>query len=157
MNRLGIAMLLVLVAVGCRPKSVGGAATGSDSAQMAVVEFLNGARAQDLQAVSAVWGNDESPTRDRVDRQELERRLLIIVCHLRHEESRIGAPQLGEGGRTLFSAEITRGTRTVTVPFTTVRNKRDGRWYVEDVDLRPAREICNAEPMTRPAPVPPLG
>ena len=152
MRRLGIAMLLVLGAVGCRPKSVGGGATGADSAQMAVVEFLNGARAQDLQAVSAVWGNDESPTRDRVDRQELERRLLIIVCHLRHEESRIGAPQLGEAGRTLFTVEITRSGRSASVPFTTVRNKRDGKWYVEEVDLRPAREICNAEPMSRPAP-----
>jgi hypothetical protein len=148
-------MLLVLTAAGCRPGSVGDRVGGADSGQMAVMEFLNAARAQDLQAISAVWGNDESLTRDRVERQELERRLLIIACHLRHDESRIGAAQLGEAGRTLFTARLTRGSITADVPFTTVRNKSNGRWYVEDVDLRPAREICNAEQMTRPA-VPPV-
>lgn len=143
-------MLLVLASVGCRPKSVGNGAGGADSAQMAVVEFLNAARAQDLQGISAVWGNEESPTRDRVDRQELERRLMIIACHLRHDESRIGTPELGEAGRTLFSVEITRGSRKATLPFTTVKNRRNNKWYVEDLDLRPAREICNAEPVSRP-------
>ena len=143
-------MLLVLTAVGCRPRSVGNGAGGADSAQMAVVEFLNAARAQDLQGISAMWGNEESPARDRIGRQELERRLMVIACHLRHEESRIGPAQSGEAGRTLFSVELTRGTRKATVPFTTVRNRRNQRWYVEDVDLRPAREICNSEQMTRP-------
>lgn len=151
MRRLGTVMLLVLTAAGCRPSAVGNGAGGADTAQMAVVEFLNAARAQDLQGISAVWGNDESPTRDRVERQELERRLLIIACHLRHEESRIGAAQLGEAGRTLFTARLTRGSITADVPFTTVRNRQNGKWYVEDVDLRPAREICNTEQMTRPA------
>jgi len=147
-------MLLVLTAAGCRPGAVGNGSGGADSGQMAVVEFLNAARAQDLQAISAVWGNDESLTRDRVERRELERRLLIIACHLRHDESRIGAAQLGEAGRTLFTARLTHGNITADVPFTTVRNKSNGRWYVEDVDLRPAREICNAEQMTRPV-IPP--
>lgn len=151
MRRLGIVMLLVLSVAGCRRGAVGSGAGGADSAQMAVVEFLNAARAQDLQAISAVWGNDESPTRERVERQELERRLLIIACHLRHDESRIGAPQLGEAGRTMFTARLTRGSVTADVPFTTVRNRKNGKWYVEDVDLRPAREICNTEQMTRPA------
>ncbi len=155
MRRLGIAMLLVLTAAGCRPSAVGNGSGGADSGQMAVVEFLNAARAQDLQAISAMWGNDESLTRDRVERQELERRLLIIACHLRHDESRIGAAQLGEAGRTLFTARLTHGNITADVPFTTVRNKSNGRWYVEDVDLRPAREICNAEQMTRPV-IPPV-
>ena len=94
MRRLGIAMMLVLASVSCRPAAVGSGSGGADTAQMAVVEFLNAARAQDLQGISAVWGNDESPTRDRVDRQELERRLMIIACHLRHDESRIGAAQM---------------------------------------------------------------
>jgi hypothetical protein len=144
-------MLMLLIVAGCRASAVGNGAGGADSAQMAVVEFLAAARAQDLQAISAVWGNDESPTRDRVERQELERRLLIIACHLRHEESRLEPPQSGEGGRTLFTARIQHGNLSAEVPFTTVRNRHNGRWYVEDLDLRPAREICNSEQMTRPA------
>ena len=143
-------MLLVLTAAGCRAKAVGTGSGGADSAQMAVVEFLNAARAQDLQGISAYWGNEDSPTRDRVERQELERRLMIMACHLRHDESRIGPPQQGEAGRTVFSVQLTRGPRTATLPFTTVKNRRNGKWYVEDLDLRPAREICNAEPVSRP-------
>lgn len=150
MRRLGIALVLVLMGVACRPGAVGSGAGGADTAQMAVVEFLNAARAQDLQGISAYWGNEESPTRDRVERQELERRLLIIACHLRHDESRIGPAQMGEAGRTVFAVTITRRDQTATVPFTTVRNRRSGKWYVEDLDLRPAAPICNTEPMTRP-------
>lgn len=152
MRRLGIAMLVLLSVVACGPKiTPSSGVTGATSSEEAIVTFLGAARAQDLQAVSAVWGNDESPTRDRVERQELERRLMIIVCHLRHDESRIGSAQSGEGGRTLHQVELTKGTIKATVPFTTVRNSKNGRWYVEDVDLRSAREICSSEQMTRPA------
>ncbi len=151
MRRLGTAMLLVLTVLGCRQKPMGGA-TGADSAEMAVVAFLNAARAQDLQAMSTVWGNEESPTRDREPRAVMERRLLILVCHLRHDESRIGPAQLGEAGRVKFTATIVRGTRTAEIPFTTVKNRSDGRWYVEALDYRAAQPICAAEPMSRPAP-----
>ena len=152
MRRLGISMLVLLATVGCRASSVPSGSTGAASATEAVVAFLSAAKSQDLQAVSAVWGNQESLTRDRVDRQELERRLLIITCHLRHDESRIGAPQMGEQGRTLMTVDLTKGTLRASVPFTAVKNPRNDRWYVEDVDLRPARAICNSEPVTRPAP-----
>lgn len=152
LRRLGLSVLVLLTAAGCRAGAVPSGSTGAASSTEAVVAFLNAAKAQDLQAISAVWGNDESLTRDRVDRQELERRLLIITCHLRHDESRIGAPRLGEAGRNLMNVELVKGTLQATVPFTTVRNPRNDRWYVEDIDLRPARPICNAEPMTRPAP-----
>ncbi len=152
MRRLGVSLLVLLAAVGCRASAVPTGATGAATSTEAVVAFLSAAKAQDLQAISAVWGNEESLTRDRVERQELERRLLIINCHLRHDESRIGVPQMGEAGRTLMTVEIVKGSTTATVPFTTVRNQRNNRWYVEDVDLRPARDICNSAPMSRPVP-----
>jgi hypothetical protein len=90
------------------------------------------------------------PTRALVDRQELERRLVIIVCHLRHSESRIGVAERGELGRTVHRVELESDGRTVTVPFTTVQNRRSGRWFVEDVDLTPAREVCRAGSTPRP-------
>jgi hypothetical protein len=117
---------------------------------MAVSQFIAAARAQDLQAMSAVWGNADGPTRARVERQELERRLLIIVCHLKHDESRIGPPQAGEAGRLLHVVELTQGPRTASLTFTTIRNRRSDRWYVENVDLAPVRAFCHsASPTTR--------
>jgi len=99
-----------------------------------------------MDQMSAVWGNAESPTRDRVERQELERRLLIMTCHLKHDESRLAPAQMGEAGRMLLRADLKQGMKEVTVPFTLVKNPRTEMWFVEDVDLRPAREFC-----TRPS------
>lgn len=152
MRRFGLSMLVLLAVAGCRAAAAPAAATGAASSTEAVVAFLSAAKAQDIQAISSVWGNDKALTRDMVDRQELERRLLIINCHLRHDESRIGAPQMGESGRVVMSVDLVKGSTRATLPFTTVKNSRNNRWYVEDLDLRPARAICNSAPMSRPAP-----
>jgi hypothetical protein len=140
--RIGTALTVVLLA-SCRSVAVGNE-TGASSSEMAVSQFIAAARAQDLQAMSAVWGNADGPTRDRVDRQELERRMLIIVCHLKHDESRIGPAQTGEAGRALHMVEMTQGPRTASVTFTAIRNRRSDRWYVENVDLAPLRAFCHA-------------
>lgn len=145
---MGLALLVL--AVGCRRANTSVGA-GARTPQQAVVQFLDAARAQDMDQMSAVWGNDQSPTRDRVERQELERRLLIMICHLKHDESRLGAAQMGEAGRMLLRADIKQGRREASVPFTLVRNPRTDMWFVEDVDLRPAREFCTpGSPTTRP-------
>jgi len=143
----GLVVLVALVPA-CRGPS--GPAAGADSSEQAVVQFLNGARADDLQAISAVWGNADSPTRERVDRQELERRLLIMVCHLRHDESRVGVAQRAEAGRTMHMVDLVADGNTVALPFTTVQNARSGRWFVENVDLQPARDRCRAGAANRP-------
>lgn len=142
---LGLALLGL--AVGCRKQNTSIGA-GARTPQQAVVQFLDAARAQDMDQMSAVWGNAESPTRDRVERQELERRLLIMMCHLKHDESRLSPAQPGEAGRTLMRAELKQGTKEATVPFTLVKNARTELWFVEDVDLRPAREFCTPATVT---------
>jgi len=115
---------------------------------MAVTQFIAAARAGDLQAMSAVWGNADGLTRDRrdVSRQELERRLLIMICHLKHDESRIGVAQTGEAGRQIHMVELTQGPRTASVTFTAVKARRADRWFVENVDLVPVRAFCNTRP-----------
>lgn len=140
--RIGTGLTLALLA-GCRTVPVGNE-TGATSSAMAVTQFLSAARAGDIQALSAVWGNADGPTRDRVQRQELERRLLIIVCHMKHDESRIGPPAAGEADRVLHIVEMTQGPRTAAVTFTTIKNRRSDRWYVENVDLSPVRAFCHA-------------
>jgi hypothetical protein len=144
------AVLLVLVFVGACRRSPGRSTDGANSSQEAVMQFLDAARAQDIQAMSAVWGDAEAPARERLERQELERRLIIIARTLCHDSATIAASTPGEGGRLVHRADITKGARTVTVPFTTARNRRSGQWFVEDIDLRPARDLCNTgTPSTR--------
>lgn len=145
---MGLALLVL--AVGCRRTNTSVGA-GARTPQQAVVQFLDAARAQDMDQMSAVWGNAESPMRDRVERQELERRLIIMMCHLKHDESRLAPAQMGEAGRTMVRADLKQGTKEATVPFTLVKNPNTDMWFVENVDLRPVQEFCTpASATTRP-------
>ena len=141
--RRALTLVMVLVVFTACHRAASGPMTGATSSDAAVQQFLFAAKAQDLQALSAVWGNEESPVRDRADRQELERRLLIMVCHLRHDESRIGPAQAGEGGRVMHRVDLTQGTKTAAPIFTTVRNRKSGRWFVETFDMTAVSGFCS--------------
>lgn len=150
MRRIVLVAMLFMAAA-CRPR-FGGDATGAGSSDGAIQQFLFAAKAQDLQAMSAVWGDAEAPTRDRVDRTEMERRLIIMTCHLRHDESRIGPGQPGAGGTVVHRVELTQGEKKASPAFTTVRNTRSGRWYVADFELESVRTFCRAAPSPTPPP-----
>lgn len=144
---LTFVLMLVLLA-GCR-RAVGGPEPGAAASQMAVQQFLNAAKAGDLQAMSAVFGDDVSPLRDRASRQEVEQRMMIMVCHLKHDTARIGTAQAAQNGRTQHRVELTQGTKSASPLFTTVKNDRTGRWFVADFDLAAVRQFCTA-PAARP-------
>lgn len=149
MRRLVTLALMLVVAVGCRPRATS-PSLGAATSEQAIMQFLGAVRAQDLQGVSDVWGNAEAPTRELIkDREEVERRLLIMVRVLCHDESRIGVAQVAEGGRTQHTVELSNQGRKASVPFFTVRNRTTGRWFVEDIDLRPVRDFCTG---ARPTP-----
>ena len=123
-----LAPVLLLVLAGC-PSRYGTAATGARTSEAAVAQFLAGARAQDLQAMSAVFGDEVGPLRDREDRTQMEQRLIIMACHLRHDESRIAAAQPGESGRMLHRVELRQGEKKASPVFTTTRNAKSGQWF----------------------------
>ncbi len=150
--RRALSLLMVLVAImGCH-RTVGGPEAGATSSEAAVQQFLFAAKAQDLQAMSAVWGNAESPVRDRADRQQLERRLLLMTCHLRHDESRIGSGNAGVAGTVQHRVDLTQGDKKASPMFTTVRNTKTRRWFVQDFDFAATSGFCTAG--NRPAPQP---
>ncbi|MBX3175229.1 MAG: hypothetical protein KF709_12500 [Gemmatimonadaceae bacterium] len=140
---IGALLLAVVVAGACR-RSTGGGDTGTRTSPEAVVQFLDAARARDLDQMSAVWGNAARPTRDEVSRQELEQRLLVMICLLRHDESRLGVASPGEAGRQVYRVELKQGDKLATTTFTTVQNARTNRWFVEEFDPRPLRDFCSS-------------
>ena len=91
--------------------------------------------------MSTVWGNKKGPARDAIERAELEKRELIMQCYLNHESYRVVNEAPGEAGRQLFRVSLTRGRLTRETKFTTIEGP-GGRWYVEDVDLAPAADLC---------------
>lgn len=144
-------MLLVLTLAGCQPPAASGRGgsqlTGAVTPQLAVEQFLNAARAQDLQAMSVVWGTANGPARDRMDRTELEKREVILQCYFTSDRFRILNGMPAQDGRQAFRVELTRGARTRTPTIYTVRGP-SSRWYVENLDMAAVRDFCGAAPST---------
>jgi hypothetical protein len=137
-----IAVVMVLAA--CGPKS-GGPLTGAPAPRTAVEQFLAAVRAQDLQAMSVVWGSEKGPARDLIERQELEKRELVMQCMLTHDRFRILSEAAGSAGKRVFRVELRRGSITRATNFTSVQGPSD-RWYVETADLEPVKDLCRQMP-----------
>lgn len=143
MRRMLPLAMVLLVLVGC-PRPTTSVSLGAATSEMAIMDFLGATRAQDIQGISDVWGNADGPTRELIkDREEVERRILIMMRVLCHDESAIGPAQAADGGRMEHKVDLTFQGRKTTVPFFTIRNKNTARWFVEDIDLRAVRDFCS--------------
>lgn len=139
MRRAIVMLLLVLAA--CRSGSTATALTGRETPRQAVQAFLDAVKAKDLQAMSEVWGNDKGPARDRMSREDLEKRELLMQCFLTHDEARILGETPGDQGRRIITARLTRGRVVREVPFDLVKGPMD-RWYVEKAALDRVQDFC---------------
>jgi len=141
-KRLAFAFITILVA--CGPKT-GGALPGAPAPRTAVEQFLAAIRAQDLQAMSVIWGSEKGPARDLIERQELEKRELIMQCMLSHDRFRILSEGPGADGARVFRVELRRGALTRATNFISVQGPSD-RWYVSSADLEPVKDLCRQAP-----------
>ena len=115
--------------------------TGGGDARAAVQAFLVAGKAQDLQALSAVWGNNQGPLRNQISHDELEKRELIMMCFLKHDTDSIGGPSAAAGSRIVFPVTMTRGPISKVTTVTTMLGP-SSRWYVEKIDLRAIEAMC---------------
>lgn len=134
MRRFTAIVPVVLVAVGCRTVQMTGGTSGAGSPKGAVEQMLAAANSQDLQAISAVWGDETGLVRDRTDRTEVESRTFIMACVLKSSSQKVGDPQPDGTGRMILTADLTQGANSATTRFLTAKAK-DGRWLVSNVDL----------------------
>jgi hypothetical protein len=120
----------------------GGAPTPAE----ALAAFMSATKAEDLQAVGAIWGDPDGLAREKMSRQEFEMRAYIIVKCVRHDRYSILTEGNAAGNRRVASVQITkdggtRGVQTKQTNVTFARNKQS-RWYVEIVELEPLTPIC---------------
>src|ERR1019366_8297007 len=94
---------------------------------------LAAARAKDLQALGAVWGDEKGATRDRIPRVQLDELELIQLCLLKHDQARISEPSQSVGGRLTMQVDLTQGQLKANVKFTVAKGPSN-RWYVQDFD-----------------------
>ncbi len=114
---------------------------GGPSPRLAVEEFLTAVRGQDLQAMSAVFGTSRGPSRDNMDREQLEKRLIILQCYFNHDKYRILGEGPGESSHRVFTVELTRGRLTRTPHFYTIEGPNN-RWFVDNMEIAAVKEFC---------------
>lgn len=135
--------LLVLAACGPRV-APGSPMPGALAPRAAVESFLSAVRAQDLQAMSMVWGSERGPARDIIpDRSELEKREIVMQCYLAHDRFRILGDVASVEKRRVFRVELSKGPLTRTTTFTTVAGPSN-RFYVLEADLEPVKDLCQS-------------
>jgi hypothetical protein len=123
-----------------------GNVTGAANARSAVLAFLDAAKSQDLQALSAVWGSAEGSVRDtgKIPRDEMEKRELIMMCYLTHDSHQILSDAPAANNERVVAAQLHRGTLARTSNFYAVADP-GGRWYVRGFDMESLTDLCRAK------------
>ena len=126
---------LLLPLTGCRSPNPPLAAPISPEA--AVRGFMAAVAADDLTAMSHLWGSERGLAARRMENTELEQRLQVIQIYLRHEsfEVRPSSPRPGVAPdrEQQFNVRVLRDGCVRDVPFTL--RPHGGGWLVYDVDL----------------------
>ncbi len=120
---------------------------GASTPAMAVEQFLAAVRATDLQAMSVVFGTSNGPARDNMEREQLDKRLIILQCYFNHDKSRTLSETPGEGGHRVFTVELTRGRFVRSPRFYAIKGPNE-RWFIDNMEIAAVREFCR-----EPAPV----
>lgn len=123
------------------PPRTSSSPTGGASARAAVQEFLDAVKAQDIQAMSVLFGTSHGPARDNMNREELEKRLVILQCYFNHDKARFVSDNPGDQGHRIVQFELTRSNITRTPAFYSIQGP-SGRWYVDNMEIAAVRDFC---------------
>lgn len=134
-------LVLVLLLAACKRPSTATSLTGAATPRAAVQAFLAAARAEDLQAMSAVWGTEKGPARDQMDADQFEKRELILICHFKADSARILSEGPGERGERMLRVQLIKGSDTRETKFFTILGPSQ-RWYVVNANLGEVKDFC---------------
>lgn len=134
--------LLLILALGlaCRqqqPRELTGAATP----RAAVDQFMLAIRAQDIQSLSMVWGNEKGPARDQYAIEEINMRRQLMLCYFSHDSYTISGSTAVSKEKSVILADIKKGTMVRTAEFVVEKGPSD-RWYASVIDIIPLKDLC---------------
>ena len=115
--------------------------TGGSTARSAVEQFLAAVKAQDLQAMSVIFGTSKGPSRDNMNREELEKRLVILQCYFNYEKYRILSEFPGDDGHRVIEVELSKQGNLRTPNFYVVQGPSN-RWYIDNMEIAAVRDFC---------------
>ncbi|MCC6318616.1 MAG: hypothetical protein IT361_13120 [Gemmatimonadaceae bacterium] len=136
-----VVILGLLVGACSRTPTPGSQLTGAPAPRLAAEQFMRAVAAQDLQAMSVVWGTEKGAARDQLDRAELDKRLIMIQTCYAHDRFAVMDESPGPMGHRYVKVNVSRGRRTKTPNFELVKGPSD-RWYVLDADFDAMQEMC---------------
>ncbi len=114
---------------------------GGTSPRAAVEQFLNAVRLEDIQAMSVTFGTSNGPARDNMNREELEKRLIILQCYFNHDKFRILRDFPGEERHRVVVVELTRDNVVRSPSFYTIAGP-GGRYFVDNMEIAAVRDFC---------------
>lgn len=115
--------------------------TGAATARSAVEDFLAAVRAQDIQAMSVIFGTNAGPSRDNMNREELEKRLVILQCYFNHDKSRFLSESPGSDNHRIIEMELTKQGISRTPNFYAIPGP-NSRWYVDNMEIAAVQDFC---------------
>ena len=148
MKKLIASLALVAAAEACTSSThtvttsagpTNGNQTGGADAVSALRGFLAAAKAQDIQAIGAYWGDADGSARGRWPKDEEEKRELIMASCLKHDRYDIISDAPSQGGARTYVVNLAKPGKSAAVNFELV-SASDRRWYVKDVDLKKLME-----------------
>ena len=135
-----LVLVVALAAAACRPAAVTpapvGSETGAPTPRGAVEGYLAAVRAQDLQALGAMWGDSRGSARGFVDRDQFDRRVFLLQCITSHDRYRILAGPVQKADTMAFEIELTKGDKTARTTAKTLQGPA-ARWYVNIMEPVP--------------------
>ena len=145
MKKLAIVLLLVVAGCQKRPVVVTTAPNvndpGAATAREAVTKFMGAAKSQDLQAFATVWGTTAGPARSTIPADELEKRVIVLMCHLKHDSFRVISESPAANNERVFAIESRFRDLTRTANFFAVAGPAN-RWYVRTFESEKFQEFC---------------
>jgi hypothetical protein len=141
-------LLLLVAATSCRrqvvvtsPPPSDPNAPGAATPREAVQRFMSAAKAQDLQAMSIIWGTSAGPARSTMGQQEIEQREVVMMGCLKHDDFRIASEGPAANRERVLGVDVrfrdlTRSTNFYATP------GPSNRWFVRSFDMESLRDIC---------------
>ena len=141
MKRIVLALVLLAACRSTPPVTEGTGLTGAATPQAAVERLLGAIRAQDLQALGAVWGDKRGSAREIMPRDEYDQRVIVMQCYFSHDQARVVSGPTTKVDTVLFNLELTKGQLRASTTAKTLQGP-GSRWYVLALDPVP-RGFCN--------------
>jgi hypothetical protein len=153
-TRMRRALFMMLVAAACGGQAgpgTGAAPAGPPTSQdnpgaasptLAIETFMAATKAQDLDALSLIWGSEKGPARDIVPPDQLRKRELIIQCYFQHDSYQIKSDVATSKTAHIVTLSVTRKDFTRETSTQVLLGPRD-RWYVANPKLEPLQDLCS--------------